>query len=368
MSYFNINVADALNGSSEMKSVANKLAGVSERLNGLNVKNSISIFASSAQNNGRNIESAANKVAASTLKVVRLSGELQEIANIYQTAENKIIQKPEIDIDIGALLGIGSETAMEINYDWKWDKLFWKGVGQIGVVGKVVSGLRDFSSSGVSWKSICKGTKDLLSVVGDVAKEASKDNPDFKELLFGNWKKGGILEGLSGITTASSKGAIFCASLSKQLSGYSFKNASTVGDKIKVGTKWTGTMLSFAGNAIDNYEEFGTVNSGRFWAESVTETAVDVGLGMLATAGTTVLLGASAPAVVVCGVAVGVNWLADRVSEAVTGKEFTELVSDTILDFGEKVVDVGGKVVQGITDTVSGWGESICAGWKKVFG
>ena len=274
--------------------------------------------------------------------------------------------------NVGNAVTVGntSSTTSGISSSYKpdWVKAIMKGVGKVGVVGSFASTVYNMGTAIASGKSVkvTKGiigvAKDGLSRFGTLAKNAY-DGKSVKETLFGDWTKGGAVSSLfktSAEATSATKGTIYKAAWAKEFKGYSFKNASNVGGKIKVATKWAGTALSAVTNAVDNVEEAkkNGNSTGRIVAETISETAIDVALGAAATAGATALLGAAAPAVAVGVAAVGVIWALDTATEAITSyfwgeenkKDLTELVSDGILD--------GGKWVAG----------KVSAGWKKLFG
>lgn len=96
MSYFNINVADTLSSSSEMKVISNKLLRLSERLDR---KNGTIIFATAGRSSFYKVETAKSNVSAIARKVGKLSGELQEISTLYQMTEDEIIQKSSINTE-----------------------------------------------------------------------------------------------------------------------------------------------------------------------------------------------------------------------------------------------------------------------------
>ena len=124
-------------------------------------------------------------------------------------------------------------------------------------------------------------------------------------------------------------------------------------------------------NGIDNYEEFGNVNQIRFWEETISETAIDAGIGIAATAAATALLPAAAPAVAVALVATGTVWAADFVTRQLTkyfgGEEkgLTETVSDFVLDTGEKVVNYVKDTFSGIGKAVSNF-KNVIAKWAFI--
>ena len=140
------------------------------------------------------------------------------------------------------------------------------------------------------------------------------------------------------------------------------------GSKSGIAAKWIGVGLSGVINGFENYEEHGGFTA-RAVAETVSETAIDVGKGILTTTVVAAGIGAAfgaAPAVAVAAVSVGVTWAADKICEKVTGKDLTEFISDTVLDkaeaVGKGVVDAGRNLVNGgkkVIGKITGW-------WNKV--
>ena len=140
-------------------------------------------------------------------------------------------------------------------------------------------------------------------VLGDISNRydalSQTFEPDFKSLLFGNLESFGAVGG--GFTD----------------------------------------ILDLIINAVDNYEEFGTIHSKRFWEETLLETALDVVGGTLVSAivgGLLAAAGISVAGIAIAAVTVGVMWAADVVCgyvQEAKGKEskrVTEAISDWALD------------------------------------
>ncbi len=129
--------------------------------------------------------------------------------------------------------------------------------------------------------------------------------------------------------------------LKKNVKEYQFSRAEDVSEKIKAGTKWGGVAFVGILNAVDNYEEFGTIHSKRFWEETLLETTLDVVGGTLVSAivgGLLAAAGISVAGIAIAAVTVGVMWAADVVCgyvQEAKGKEskrVTETISDVVLD------------------------------------
>lgn len=245
----------------------------------------------------------------------------------------------------------------------KGTSFFKKTVGKVGFLGGVTEVVADFvdgvkeNSKAKVGKAAAKGGKVFSTFVGDLAANAYKpaESQDWKKAFIGDWESHTLLKNLKETTSPISKiksfGGKWWESFKRENLAYSFKNAETIGDKIKVGTKWAGVALSAVSNGIDNVEEHGEMN-GRAVAETIGETVSDVVVGAAVTAtvvGAAAAIGVSAPAVVVGVIAAGVTWGLDEVVKATTGKRNTsELISDTVLDIGESIVDGIGGVINNI--------------------
>ena len=355
-----------------------------------------------------NVQSMVAQIAAD---IQLLNVTVNRGANLYNATENRIISMgvamcnmapnrmgsagsgvAQTDHNIGKngeQFEQNSNSASQ-RFDWKLTGNLWKVVENAGVVGKFASIFGTAATEGVDYKSLLGGAKKFVTVVGDLAKNAYSDTPNVKETLLGKWGKGSAFKGWDvakqlvagekgiGIGWATAKESFF-----KQVSEFRFKKATTVGDKVKVGAKWAGVVFSATTNGISNYQEYkdGKISAKRAVAETITETAVDVAVGTLVTtavtAGAAALGFASAPAVVVGAVAVGVTWLADAGCRFLTKKyggeekSLTETLSDFILDAGGAVadaakgaIDKGGKF---IGNAVNSMGKAV-AKWLPAFG
>ena len=140
-------------------------------------------------------------------------------------------------------------------------------------------------------------------------------------------------------------------------SGNPFKSYTQGG--VKSVMAWTGLGLTAASNAYDNWGEYktGKISKKRAIAETVTETAIDVGSGMLigtaVAAGVAATIG-SAPVLVVgvatIGVSAGLNWASKKITGKLCGEEkgLTEALSDMVLDAPAKFSEKIGKGVSSV--------------------
>ncbi|MCJ0538607.1 hypothetical protein [Enterococcus cecorum] len=254
-----------------------------------------------------------------------------------------------------------NSTSTKSGYKPDWAKGLFKVVGEVGNVGSIASSIYTLGSAIASGKdskvskAIISVSKDCISRFGTLAENAYSGT-SVKKTLFGNWTK------RSDVT-----------SFREYFKKYSFKNATNVGSKIKVATKWAGTALSAVTNFISNKEEQKKnpgMSNARVVSETVVETAIDVGIGAFATVGATELIGAAVPAVAVGAVAVGAVWAVNTGVEAITAhfwgeenkKNLTELASDAIIDGATYVGKKVGSAVKSGFNAVTKWGKSLFGG------
>lgn len=152
-----------------------------------------------------------------------------------------------------------------------------------------------------------------------------------------------------------------------------FPGKNATGSQIGVAAaKWAGVALSFISSGISNYDEFeGDMSSGRYWAETITEGALDVGKGILAGAAVAGLCTAAfgaAPALVVAGGAALATWAIDEACEHFFGASSTELLSDFVLDAGEHVIDGIAAGAEAVGDAIADGARAISNGAKALWG
>ena len=216
--------------------------------------------------------------------------------------------------------------ALSRTFEPDFKSLLFDNLNSFGAIGGGFTDLLDLIINGGDLKSIIGLADTLYQTIGGFLEQRAKDVPDYLEVIRGEVK-----------AEKKSMGEL----LGKEIEEIRFSKAEKVSDKIKAGTKWGG--LAFVGilNAVDNYEEFGTIHSKRFWEETLLETALDVVGGTLVSAivgGLLAAAGISVAGIAIAAVTVGVMWAADVVCgyvQEAKGKEskrVTEAISDWALD------------------------------------
>ena len=205
--------------------------------------------------------------------------------------------------------------ALSQTFEPDFKSLLFGNLESFGAVGGGFTDILDLIISGGDLKSIIGLADTLCQTMGGFLEQRAKDVPDYLEVIRGEVKaeKKKISE-----------------LLKKNVKEYQFSRAEDVSEKIKAGTKWGGVAFVGILNAVDNYEEFGTIHSKRFWEGGTLVSAI-VG-GLLAAAGISVA------GIAIAAVTVGVMWAADVVCgyvQEAKGKEskrVTETISDVVLD------------------------------------
>ena len=216
--------------------------------------------------------------------------------------------------------------ALSQTFEPDFKSLLFGNLESFGAVGGGFTDILDLIISGGDLKSIIGLADTLCQTMGGFLEQRAKDVPDYLEVIRGEVKaeKKKISE-----------------LLKKNVKEYQFSRAEDVSEKIKAGTKWGGVAFVGILNAGDNYEEFGTIHSKRFWEETLLETTLDVVGGTLVSAivgGLLAAAGISVAGIAIAAVTVGVMWAADVVCgyvQEAKGKEskrVTETISDVVLD------------------------------------
>lgn len=279
--------------------------------------------------------------------------------------------------------GQGGDDADKKNGIWSWSDT-WKIISKAGVIGTGISAIGQLVTGGINAKNLLSSAKFVNSGIGGIATIVSKGAEA------GWWKQllGLQVAGEFKVCNGKFLGDIKNIWNKQFIDDLGFGKApANVADKVKVGTKWAGHLLTLAGNVVDNYGEFegqGTYGAVRGTAETVIETGVDIAIG----AGATALVGAglaaagivSAPAVAVGALAVGVTWAANGVCKWITGgKDIGEVTADFICDVGEgainlakkgveKVGEIGENIGKGISKGIDKAKEGLSSAWKGICG
>ncbi len=279
------------------------------------------------------------------------SGVLKEASTQYQSTEKKLgavtVKGKENSKDNGKK---NTEPEKDKKDNGFWEKI-WDAVAEGGVVGPLIAIFGGLATGGVP-----KTTKDWGGILKKIVKsagaagKATTSSFDLKTLL--------------GLNVDKKAGGTFIENLQKQVDKLKWSKADKVGDKIAVGAKWAGYGLTLLTTGYDNFTDESNTTFGRKLAETIGETGVKIGEGIVlaAVAGT---LGA--PAVLTGALTVGATWGIDYATKYLTKtfmgeeKDFAEFVSDAVLDTVGSKVKKAGKAI-------GGWWKDITSpGWRTAY-
>lgn len=336
--------------------------GIAKKLN--NLSGEITSIQRSLSFNIRSrakIDSQLTALAKVSQKNSQNSGQLakvlSEAVGIYNSAENTVQGniKTSTAKKGNKSSGKGSKSNTDNKKtkttDWKSIiKNFGKLVGGSGTVGSITECFCGFYSAENSYDI----GKSLLKVIGVGASVAGKIADSKLINLFG---------------TASNSGIGFAENLAIQFDKFKINNSynsanlsngAKVANNVGAIAKWGGVALTGAQKFFGNLEEFNNdFSNPRMYLETIGETAVETGLGVLATAAVATILPVTAPAWAVAAggaaVVMGVNYL----SEKYLNTNIAEAVSDTVINGATNVYNGVKNIGKSIGDGIGNAGKAI---------
>lgn len=332
---FEIHPTKLMKLSDEYTSMANQLKSIAARLD--NLKNNLP--GNSFENVRAALNSTITDIEDHSKGMENLKTGLNNSIKSYLTAENNIIQT-----QITFNNSNPDNTSESSNNNMTKDNLLemlWSFLDSAGSVPSSAAPYIQMLLSGITGEEID------ATIIASVLASTVNKYAFFADVAENGWKE--ALKNGFGINAYMPEGTAagetfadyFKQAIKSEADG--FVDGSTAAKTASSAAKWAGVAVTAVVEGVENYEEYqsGEISGGRAVAETIIETGTDVAMGMAATAATGALLAAAgvvaAPAVAVAGVAtvavVGVNW----VTEALTGKDVGEWVSDTVCDVGESV-------------------------------
>ena len=318
----------------------------------------------------RNYRSAIERLGAHSRE---LSGAVKQVASAFRSAESVCGKTPET--------GTAAPTSEEESFGSKfvdaafnWKSL-WKLLGNAGLIGTAIATIGEQITGGTTTLP-----KRILQVLKGVAKLGEGISKGVAETSF-DWSR--LWGGNAAITTDSPTN--FFSALKAEGQKYSFGNAKGTAGKAAVACKWAGAILTVAVVGYDNWtgEDDKDNSVGRKIGETVIESAVKIGGGMLVSAG--VAAGAAAlgivgaPALAIGAAATVITIAANAVCTAVTGKDIAENVSDFVFDTAvpwvedtaipwvKDTAEKVGNAVSAAGKTISGWWKGLTGGTGLAF-
>lgn len=347
----------------------------------LSVSRGNAFSGSSKQKILRSLQEILKDIEDERRKLSRLEECLHQVIQIYSMHEEKIA-KCENGMDVrwdNGQAGTGKEERIEeiINNfkDSFIDEFGWKevlsGAGYIGTIYNLITGIKD----GRTWADLGKSGKETYDFISG----AIKTYKNYKKI--GNavgtktamtwWAKN--ITGIKSLGRASAaKNPItrFKNNLTNKTSPFNAQIKNTLkdfngGNGIgKAIASWGAVALTGVTNAFSNIDEQkesnGTMSTGRVVAETISETIIDTALtygsGVVVGAAVTAALGTvAAPGVLVVAASGAIVAGVNAGVKALTGKTTTEWLSDSILDAGETIGKKVGNAVRNVKQSIGNW-------------
>ena len=279
----------------------------------------------------------------------------------------------KIDVVISHLVGPGGQLKIFTdeflsNYGWKE---ILSGAGYIGTIYNLINDIRD----GKSWRDLAKTGVDTYRFLSGAAKTYNNykkiGNAVGTKTAMAWWAKNITgLKPLGRASTAKNPFTRFANNLTNKTSPFNaqfknivnnFKGANGVGKAVASwGTVAVNGVLNWFSNKDEQANSNGTMSDGRVIAETITETVVDTaltyGTGIVVGAAVTAALGTvAAPGIVVVAASGAVVAGLNAGVKALTGKTTTEWISDTILDTGEAIGSAVSNAAKNVSESIGSW-------------
>lgn len=279
----------------------------------------------------------------------------------------------KIDVVIPHLVGPGGQLKIFTdeflsNYGWKE---ILSGAGYIGTIYNLINDIRD----GKSWRDLAKTGVDTYRFLSGAAKTYNNykkiGNAVGTKTAMAWWAKNITgLKPLGRASTAKNPFTRFANNLTNKTSPFNaqfknivnnFKGANGVGKAVASwGTVAVNGVLNWFSNKDEQTNSNGTMSDGRVIAETITETVVDTaltyGTGIVVGAAVTAALGTvAAPGIVVVAASGAVVAGLNAGVKALTGKTTTEWISDTILDTGEAIGSAVSNAAKNVSESIGSW-------------
>lgn len=246
----------------------------------------------------------------------------------------------------------------------------WKMVGNVGAVGGVISGTGTLLTGNGTVKDFVSAAKYFVSAAGNGAVAILKGGAEGAKYAVG-WH-----DALAKIQP-DTFGKGVKASISSQVDDLDYVNAKGAAGKVRSATKWAGHLLTVASNGVENYYEWkeNGISSGRAVAETVVESAVDITVGIGATAvitagasaaaaalGTTIALPALAVGAGAAAITIGANAVCKWATAKYGGeaKDLGEIAADAVCNIGEGAINIAKKAKNKIIDTFTASWKGLC--------
>lgn len=332
------------------------------------------------------LNSAGTRIGQAQNRVEKLSSFLTTAANEYSDTEQRINTLYATTVE-------NSNTAQSSGSGVKIGKTVNDLIGEVGFIGNILAfftkPIASWLDSGVVTIGVT-GAKSVTSVLKDGNStlkglfEWGKSNKELDKLsrMLPERAKEVKIKRLFGLNDLFSGTASKASTWSSRFYNNFHKLKSPFESYTSGGAKaafaWTGLALTAVSNTISNTQEAksGKISTKRAVAETITETAIDVGKGWLI--GTAVAAGVaatvgSAPVLVVgaltVGVTLGLDWACKKITGAYSEGKYgadrrvERSLTETASDF---VLDVGSAAIKGVKSVSSSVTSFVKSGWSSL--
>lgn len=281
-----------------------------------------------------------------------LAAGVRSVSSAFRKAENTAGRKAKAGStgEAAPKTTGGNGESGRTGFDWSAFMPEWsdaaKVAGEFGVIGTGVAAIIELVSS---WNTGAKPAKMVLSLLKSLVKGTEK-------IAKGVSNNGIDWFGLAKVNPDKVP-KTFGEAWSDSWGKYKVGDKATTAGKISAVAKWAGSILTVLSTGYENFTDTTENNSfERKVAETIGESAVKIVGGALIGSAVALLGG---PAIVTGLITVGVTWGINSLSEAWTGKNAAEFISDACLDFGESIGSAIGDAVNTAKKKISGWWESL---------
>ena len=341
MSEFKVCIRDLNNATSEYDRLAGILSQASQSVR--SVKQNLRLQVAQRERINSRLNSSASLLSEYQNTLRSFHKAAQQVIALYQANEEKCVNVSGAKFSPDPLQNLPTKGTPAPSSTIGWPEILnrifkdvFKIVGSTGVIGSSVSLGYSIATSNVG--STMKGISKLIGETAKLADNSTGGNVSWLDVF--KWTK------------SEDKG--FLDNLSDQFKKYSFGENPTAWKKTSTVAKWAGDVITVGTTWYDNYKEYnGDMGNLGMWAETIVESALDIGSGIAIGAVVAAALG-GAPVLVVGAATAAAGVFVDWVGDALLGGDWKETVSDGIIKgvswIGNAVGDVAKKASQGIAN------------------
>ncbi len=405
-----INVGAVIDATRQINSAKSSVSSVKSSFT--QTKNSVDGKIRNRSNIGKRLTTVQNQLSNIDSQIGKIRTMVESGANLYRTTDDRVESwRDDIKNNVGAHAA-GQMTGNWASYfissngtgdvqnkytvtkakrmqtfkeefkaKYGWEDVL-SGAGYVGTVYDLISDIKE----GKTWRDFAEAGVETYRFLSDAAKTFCK----YKKIGNAVGTKTAMTWWVKNITGVKSLGrasaaknpfARFANNLTNKTSPFNaqfkniianFKGANGVGKAVASwGAVAVNGVLNWFGNKEEQAASNGTMSTGRVIAETVTETVVDTaltyGAGIVVGAAVTAALGTvAAPGVLVVAASGAIVAGINAGVKALTEKTTTEWVSDAILDAGEAIGNAASNAAKSISQTARNVSKSVGKWFKNL--